>query len=184
MLSWMLARAACVLPKELPKGYYSYYFGNGSIGTGPFVLKSWDGSTARFVANTNYWLAEGGQRLPRAQSLTLRVITDAKVQLRTFQRGELDLMRLPLALYDSVLDAQGQVRPDWHDYECREIGLNNLKFLDFSAKSAGWVTNAALRRQVDEALDRRAIVQELFKGKARVQRSVVPDGVEGFAPGD
>lgn len=179
MLPWLLAPAAYLLPKELPK---DFDFARSSSGTGPFVLKTWDGSTARFVANEDYWLSDGGEHLPRAKSLTLRIIKDANTQFLAFKQSELDLMNVPLALYDAVLDSDGNVKSEWSDYEYREVKLNNLKFIAFNMESAPWGKDVNLRRKVDTVLDRNSIVKQLFKGKARVARSIVPQGVAGFAP--
>jgi ABC-type transport system substrate-binding protein len=181
MLPWLLAPAANVLPKELPK---DYDFAKGSAGTGPFILRSWDGGTAQFAANTDYWLSENGQRLPLAKMLTVRVVQDANAARLAFQQGELDVWSIPLALYDAVLDAAGQPKTQWKEYEFRAIRLNNLKFIAFNMAAGPWGKEVALRRSVDEAVDRGSIVRQLFRGHARPATSMVPEGVAGFGTED
>lgn len=173
ILPWLLAPAAYVLPKELPD---KYDFSRGSVGTGPFVLRAWDGVTARFDANKEYW--QTGQ--PFAKTLSIRIIKDVNTLTTAFQRGEIDIMNTPLALFSNVFDNTGGLNRAWRRYAFREVPLNNLKFLAFNMEKSPWGTDPALRARVSAAIDREAIAQRLFKGKARIARSVIPSGVAGF----
>jgi len=178
MLQWLLAPAAYILPRALPP---NYDFSRGSVGTGPFILRSWDGVTARFVANPEYWATdEAGRRLPYAKTLTLRIIKDVNTALTAFRQGELDVLNVPLALFNEVYEPDGRVKPRWQGYQVREVKLNNLKFLAFNMEKSPWGTELELRRRVAEAIDRELLVRQLFRGKARPARSVIPSGIPGF----
>ena len=178
MLPWLLAPAAYILPKELPA---QYDFSRGSVGTGPFVLKSFDGSTAQFGAFTQYWASDHhGVHLPIARKMTIRVIKDANTQQLAFRQGALDVFNVPLALYPSIFDSRGNLRPDWSSYTLHQVPLANLKFLAFNMNNAPWGADVALRRKVAEALHPEVIVQDLFLGKAEVDRSIIPAGIPGF----
>ncbi|HLH07835.1 MAG TPA: ABC transporter substrate-binding protein [Terriglobales bacterium] len=178
ILEWLLAPAAYVLPKGLPS---NYDLSRGSVGTGPFILQSWDGVTARFVANPEYWAAdETGRRLPYPKTLTLRIIKDANTALTGFRQGELDVLNVPLALFSDVFELDGRVKPAWHEYQLHEVKLNNLKFLAFNMQKGPWGNDLGLRRRVDEAINRDLLVKQLFRGKARPAYSVIPSGVPGF----
>jgi len=172
MLNWLLAPAAFVLPAELPA---KYDFSKGSAGTGPFILKSWDGNLAVLEANPSYWgTAEDGSSLPRAKSLSIRVMKEVNAMLTAFQQGQLDVLNVPLALYGEVLDQAGQVKAKYSDYQFRAVPLNNLKFLAFRMGTGPWGTDAALRHKVYDSIDRGTIVTTLFRGKARVARGLIP----------
>jgi ABC-type transport system substrate-binding protein len=173
MLPWLLAPASYVMPKELPD---KYDFSRGSVGTGPFVLRAWDGVTARFDANKEYWQA--GQ--PFAKTLSIRIIKDVNTLTSAFQRGEIDIMNTPVALYSNVFDNKGNLNKAWKHYTLREVPLSNLKFVAFNMEKSPWGTDPALRARVSAAIDREAMAQRLFKGKARIARSVIPSGVAGF----
>jgi ABC-type transport system substrate-binding protein len=177
ILPWLLAPAAYILPRDMPAGYD---FSKSSAGTGPFILRSWDGTVARFVANPDYWMNEGGRRLPLAKNLSIQVIKDTNTVLTAFRRGDLDLINVPLALFGEVLDVHGTPKPEWQKFVYREVKLNNLKFLAFNMQASPWGTTAGLRRRVADSIDRQAIVTQLFHGKARVAHSVVPSGLAGF----
>jgi ABC-type transport system substrate-binding protein len=178
MLPWLLAPASYVLPSEMPA---NYDFARGSCGTGPFILQSWDGSLATFTSNGKYWATDGNQRLPKAKSLTLRIIKDPNTSLLAYKNNELDVLNVPLPLFDAVLDAQGQVKPEWKDSTFREVRLNNLKLLGFNMGAEPWGKSIELRRRVEKAINREEIVRLLFRGKARPETSIIPDGVVGFA---
>lgn len=177
MLPWLLAPATYVLPAELPDGHE---FARGSVGTGPFILKSWDGSLAKYTVNGDYWFSEGRAKLPKAKALSVRVIKDANTMFLAYKQGELDVLNVPLPLFDAVLNAQGGLKPEWKGHRFREVKLNNLKYLGFNMGAKPWGESVELRRRVERALNREEIVRELFKGKARVTTSIIPEGVAGF----
>jgi ABC-type transport system substrate-binding protein len=172
MLNWLLAPAAYILPAGLPE---NYDFSRGSAGTGPFVLKSWDGTVAVFQANESYWgRSESGQRLPLATTLSIRIMKEVNAMLTAYQQSELDLINIPMALYGEVLDQNGRLKPKYASSQLRIVPLNNLKFLAFRMGVAPWGTDASLRRRVDQAIDRSAIVSNLFRGQARVAHGIIP----------
>jgi len=177
MLPWLLAPAAYVLPAEVPR---DFDVTKGSCGTGPFVLTGWDGSVARFNANRVYWLSDNGTHLPLAKTLSIRIMKDASSLLAAYEQHSLDILSVPLPLFDAVLDKDGKVLPKWSTHRFREVKLNNLKFIGFNMLSQTWGGDPALRQRVSDALDRQEIVRELFKGKARAATSIVPSGMAGF----
>ena len=169
MMEWLLAPAAYIVPRETSD---KFDFTKESVGTGPFVLKSWDGVQARFDANGNYW-AQAQQSHPLPRTLSLRVMKDVNTQFAAFRQGELDILNIPLALFNEFLEADGSVRPS-SEYSYREVKLNNLKFITFNMQKAPYGRDEALRRRVSESLNRSAIVKQLFKGRAREATSIVP----------
>lgn len=175
MLAWLLAPAASVLPAELPE---SYDFARGSCGTGPFVLQSWDGVTASFRAHQTYWATDShGIRWPRAQALSIRVIKEPAVALQALHTEELDIAPVPLTAFREVLASGGGLTPAWSRYELREVSLANLKFVAFNMQSVPWGARAEFRRALSDAIDRNALVRDLFRGHAHTARSIIPDGV-------
>lgn len=173
MLNWLLAPAAFVLPSKLPT---KYDFSKGSVGTGPFVLTSWDGTVANFKANPSYWgKAEDGSTLPRAKSLSIRIMKEVNAALTAFQQGQLDVLNIPMALYGEVFDPAGQVQAKYSQYKLKVVPLNNLKFLAFRMGTSPWgAKDATLRKKVYDSIDRNSIVSALFRGKARVARAIIP----------
>jgi peptide/nickel transport system ATP-binding protein len=173
MLAWLLAPAADILPRELPA---NYDFSQGSVGTGPFALASWDGVVARFTAHPRYWV--GGE--PMAKELSIRVMKDPNTALAAFRAGELDILNVPLAIFPEILDGSGRVRAAYREYGYREVKLLNLKFLAFNMQLQPWGSSLDLRQRVLAAINREAIARLLFRGKATVASSVMPVGFPGF----
>lgn len=177
MLQWLLAPAAYIVPREVPA---NYDFSRGSVGTGPWVLTSWDGAVAKFDANRKYWLVETGTRIPAGDKLAVRVMKDPNAALAAFRSGELDILNVPLALFSEILTPSGEVKDAYKQYPFREVKLLNLKFLAFNMQKAPWGKDLDLRRRVSEGIDRDAITRQLFRGRARVATSVIPSGIPGF----
>jgi len=177
MLEWLQAPAADILPRNVPA---DYQFSKRSIGTGPFILTSYDGNAARLVANPNYWQSDRGRRLPLAKSLSIRVIKDVNTEFDAYRKGELDILNVPVALYSQVLTADGKVKPQWENDLFRDVPLNNLKFICFNMQRGPWGKNVEMRRKLAAALDSQAIVAQLFKGNARTANSVIPAGMAEF----
>ncbi len=172
MLNWLLAPAASILPSELPA---KYDFAKASVGTGPFILKSWDGTVAVFTSNPSYWAkAEDGTSLPKSKNLSIRIMKEVNTMLTAFQHGDLDILNVPLALYNEILDTAGHLRPAYSKYRVSIVPLNNLKFLCFRMDVSPWGTDAGLRRKVSDSIDRTAIVTSLFRGQARTAYGIVP----------
>ena len=67
-------------------------FAEHPIGTGPFVLKSWQrGGTMELVKNPNYWAkGEDGQPLPYLDGVKFEIIPDDATRILKVQAGELD----------------------------------------------------------------------------------------------
>lgn len=173
MLPWLLAPAAYVLPKGLPD---KYDFSQGSAGTGPFILRNWDGVTARFDANAAYWVP--GQ--PFAKSLTLKIIKDSNTLTSAFRGGELDILNVPVSYFTQVFKDDGGLKPEWSSHEVREVKLNNLKYVAFNMEKAPWGKEPGLRQKFAAAINRDVLVQSLLRNRGRPATSVVPSGVQGF----
>jgi peptide/nickel transport system substrate-binding protein len=72
----------------LPAGYRRGSFAKGGIGTGPFVLRSYDpGRRAEFTRNPHYWRPG----LPYLDGITLRYFEDYEAIVLGLQAGELGL---------------------------------------------------------------------------------------------
>ena len=67
-------------------------FAEHPVGTGPFVLKSWQRGTSMVLTkNPNYWdKGEDGQALPYLDSVRFEIIPDDATRILKLQAGELD----------------------------------------------------------------------------------------------
>jgi len=67
-------------------------FAKKPIGTGPFMLESWDrGAIMKFAKNPNYWgMGADGQPLPYLDGLTFEIIPDDATRILKLQSGDID----------------------------------------------------------------------------------------------
>ncbi len=67
-------------------------FGKKPIGTGPFVLESWDrGSSMKMTRNPHYWATGAdNEALPYLDGLTFEVIPDDATRILKLQSGDID----------------------------------------------------------------------------------------------
>jgi ABC-type transport system substrate-binding protein len=175
MLRWLLEPGAVIVPHTLPHGYD---FSKGSVGTGPFILRSFDGATASYVANGDYYLRdESGGKLPRAAKLSIRVVSQPSAMLAAFTQGEIDILKIPLALYPEFLSLDGTAAPKWRGYNFQSVPIFNLRFLCFNMREAPWGASEELRHQVESAIDRDAIVTKIYRGHARPALNIIPQDI-------
>ncbi len=66
-------------------------FAQNPIGTGPFMMQSWErGSSMKLVKNPNYWaMGEDGQALPYLDGLTFEIIPDDATRILKIQAGDI-----------------------------------------------------------------------------------------------
>lgn len=66
-------------------------FAQKPVGTGPFMLESWErGATMKLVKNPNYWaMGEDGQALPYLDGVTFEVIPDDATRILKLQSGDI-----------------------------------------------------------------------------------------------
>ena len=75
-----------IVPKEEVEGWGDE-FGNHLVGTGPFVLESFQlDQQAVLQKNADYWMAE-----PNVDTLVFKVITDSTQAVNALQTGEVDI---------------------------------------------------------------------------------------------
>ncbi|MDG9700953.1 ABC transporter substrate-binding protein [Streptomyces sp. DH37] len=140
------------------------------VGTGPYVLTGWSrGEKLTFEANPDYW---GGA--PEVERLTMAIIKDDDVRATRLRSGDLDAAVLPPALADTFAKDDGR----------RVIRAKTADFRAVTLPTAGGVTgDRAVRRALDTAVDRRAIVDSVLGGAGRAAYGPVPTDSPWFAKG-
>ncbi|MFN0083766.1 MAG: ABC transporter substrate-binding protein [Blastocatellia bacterium] len=154
------------------------------VGIGPFKLKSYvPGQRVVLVRNENYWKTDAaGRRLPYLDELVFSLDPDRNTQLLKFQAGETDLIS-PLNADEAnalaPLERVGKIRitnlgPSlireilWFNLNGGKPGVDPVKLV--------WFQDANFRRAVSHAMDRDAIVNLAFNGKASPQWGFLSTG--------
>lgn len=151
-------------------------FANHPIGSGPFVFDNWQrGERITLTANPDYF--KGAPKLDR---VTFLVIEDEKTRFEKYKNGELEHCDIPPSQIkevrgDPVLNSQVQGEPAMDMY-CYGFNCEQPPFKD----------NAALRKALNYAVDKRNIIDNIWGGLVSLQQTFVPEGMFYFwedAPG-
>ncbi|MFJ5262079.1 ABC transporter substrate-binding protein [Streptomyces sp. NPDC088387] len=145
-------------------------FNTEPVGTGPYVLSSWSkGEKLTFKANPDYW---GGA--PKVKTVTMAIIEDDDVRATRLRSGDLDGAVLPPNLAATFDDDSARKRYDAKTYDFRAVTL----------PTAGKVTgDTAIRRALDLAVDREAMVRSILDGAGTPAYGPLPVGDSWFAQG-
>ncbi|MFK4097299.1 ABC transporter substrate-binding protein [Streptomyces anthocyanicus] len=136
-------------------------FNTEPVGTGPYVLTGWSkGEKLGFRANPHYW----GDK-PAVKSFTMAVIADDNVRATRLRSGDLDGAVLPPNLAATFEKDDGRRTYRARSYDFRAVTL----------PSAGQVTgDRAIRRALDAAVDRQAMVDKILDGAGRPAYGPLP----------
>ncbi|MEU3197789.1 ABC transporter substrate-binding protein [Streptomyces sp. NPDC006996] len=136
-------------------------FNTEPVGTGPYVLAGWSkGEKLVFKANPDYW---GGA--PKVKRLTMAVIADDDVRATRLRSGDLDGAALPPNLAATFQDDDDKKTHRATSYDFRAVSL----------PTGNPVTgDTAVRRALDLAVDRRAMVDKILDGAGRPAYGPLP----------
>ncbi|MEU7403079.1 ABC transporter substrate-binding protein [Streptomyces sp. NPDC044948] len=136
-------------------------FNTEPVGTGPYVLTHWSkGEKLGFKANPHYW----GDR-PAVKSFTMAVIADDNVRATRLRSGDLDGAVLPPNLAATFEKDDGRRTYRARSYDFRAVTL----------PTGGKVTgDRAIRRALDAAVDRQAMVDKILDGAGRPAYGPLP----------
>ena len=163
-----------------------YNAGPATVGTGPYTLVEWvRGDRLVLARNEAYW-----GEAPAFERVTYKPIGSDASRVAALLSGDVDMI-------DVVPPADiARLRAD-DDIVLAESVSNRLLFLMFdsdreqtpmvSAKDGSPIANPFLdvrvRRAVDLAIDRDAIVSRIFEGSALATGDLAPPGYFGTSPG-
>ena len=161
---------AKIVPRELVERQ-GESFGAHPVGTGPFKFVRWEpGQEIVLAANPDYF--DGAPRLTR---VVFRIFPGGQLDrvLREFQAGALEDAPIPSTVYRKVLAERKYQYVRRPMFSLRHYGLNTrLKPLD----------DRRVRQALVYAIDREAIVEEIFLGRHALARGILPPGTLGYNP--
>jgi ABC-type transport system substrate-binding protein len=173
-LNIMALPFAAIVPKGVA-GEDSTAFSTNPVGTGPFVLKSYEkGQRATFVRNPHYWQA--GK--PYLDGVDFRVGIDAASALQQVQSGSLDLMGdpIPSGSFTSV------VKDPLYKDQVKFLDLVATQFLTMDTSAPGSpLSKVEVRRAIQWAIDKENILS-IYHGAGRVANCLFPPVMPGYDP--
>ena len=166
-------------------GFFVYYMSPKALenpssldaatcGTGPFQLSEFENNAyAIYTKNENYW-KEG---LPYLDSVEVTLVTESSTANTAFQANEYDMYWVGLANPTILqqLDGAGiYVKEDNQN----GMGVESLGLIPNSAIDGPWA-DARVRRAIDAAVDKNAVVQVALNGQGSVSDSMLPECFPG-----
>lgn len=179
---------AMVLPKHkyepiVAAGRFNDAMGSDSkpedlVGTGPFMLGSYDGTKVTLKRNPRYYRVDAqGQRMPYLDELVFLVVPSADVQILKFRQGEIDVTGIRGSDYPIFsVPQQGTAG----DYTIFKLGpAAGSEFLFFNMNNGtnaqtgqpyvepyklNWFRDKRFRQAVSHAIDRDFIVRSIMNG--------------------
>ena len=136
-------------------------------GTGPFMFKSWKvGDKLELVPNPTYW----GPK-PKLQRLIFKPISDNAARLQALQSGEIDGYDLVAPQDIPTLKNGGFQILSRPPFNVAYVGFNQSPPLD----------NPLVRQAVAFGLDRQAVVNSFYAGRAQVAQEFMPPQLFGYS---
>ncbi len=161
---------AKIVPKEIVE-QQGEAFGTHPIGTGPFKLVRWErGRELVLAANPDYF--DGPPRLSR---LVYRVFAGGQfdAMYEEFQKGNLEDTPIPTQDYRRIVTTKNYIYVKRSMLSVRFYGINTrVKPLD----------DRRVRQALIYAIDRNALVEEVFSGRYMTARGILPPGTQGYNP--
>ena len=207
MLGYMTQSPMAAVAREVVEAYgdVNGWVQANPVGTGPYLLKSWRrGQQIILEANPNYRddtfpdsadpadrdLAAKmhGKKLPIVGHVEINIIEESNPRLLAFNSGALDYVNVPSDLSDTVLDASGQLRPE---YVKRGVSLARvtqpaLQYAYFNMEDpvvGGFSKDKiALRRAISMGFNRPEMIRVVYQGQALPATQPIPPNLPGHDP--
>ena len=144
-------------------------FGDNPVGTGPFKFVEWKRNDSITVEkNADYW-QEG---LPKLDTIIFRAIPDNSARLNALMTGEIDLA-------DGINPSDAATVESNADLQLIERPSMNIGYLGLTNTRPPF-DNKLVRQAVNYAIDKQAIVDAFFQGRAEVAVNPMPSTISGY----
>ena len=143
------------------------------IGSGPYILdtaSSVTGSSYVYTANPDYWNPDA----VKYDNLTIKVLEDPTAMLNAIKAGEVNGARLKDNLSTPQVEASG-----W-TIESNELDFQGLLLFDRAGNMAPELSDVRVRRAINMAFDREALLEALQDGHGTVTEQVFRPASVGF----
>lgn len=140
-----------------------------TVGTGPFRFTGWTINDQLVLTRyEDYW--NGASELP---GVVIRIVPDTETQRMMFESGELDLVDL-----DYLPDAVDDFTARYPDQIVSGSRVGTTYFT--MNENIEPFQDVRVRKAVQMAIDRQAILDALYGGRGQVENGIFPHGLYGF----
>jgi peptide/nickel transport system substrate-binding protein len=146
-------------------------FVRNPVGTGPFKFVKWI-KDDRIVLERfkDYWDKSGG---PYLDKIVFRSIPENSVRFLELKTGNIHICQFP-----NPADV-GLARKDPNLILPTQPGMN-IGYLSFNHTKEPWKSNVNLRKAIAHAINRKAIVDNLYQGMGQVAKNPIPPTMWGY----
>jgi dipeptide transport system substrate-binding protein len=138
------------------------------VGTGPFVFVGYQqDAVLRYKANPDYWAGK-----PKVDDLVFAITTDATARYQKLVAGECNLASYPNAADVAAMKAN----PDLKVLEAPGL---NVGYLAYNTMMPPF-DKAEVRKALNMAINKQAIVDAVFQGAATVAKNPIPPGMWSY----
>jgi peptide/nickel transport system substrate-binding protein len=175
----VLANVFFILPPEYHRKSGNSAFGRRPVGTGPYRFVSWDDSQRIvFTENPDYFGLPKGR--PRIPNLEFHVVPEEMIRIEMLMNGRLDLIRSGSITPEQILflETHPEIR-------VRRVDIIRNFFIVMDARGRSGVEHfkdRLVRRAVNHAIDRKAIVEHILRGLAVVNHGQLTPLHFGYEP--
>jgi oligopeptide transport system substrate-binding protein len=140
-------------------------------GTGPYrISDNKDNTNITMLRNDDYHRGK-----PRLTALAIKIIPDEDEAFKQFKDGKLDYLdKVPLKEIKNL-----KKDPQYQDQYIERMLLETY-LIGFNLYKQPWNNNYQLRRALNYAIDRHAIIEQVFAGSYRPAKGVIPAGLPGY----
>lgn len=144
-------------------------FGDEPVGTGPFKFVDWKRNDSITIEKfADYW-QEG---LPKLDKVIFRSIPDNSARLNDLVAGNIDLA-------DGINPSDGATIESNTALQLIERPSMNIGYLGLTSTRKPF-DNKLVRQAVNYAIDKQAIVDAFFEGRAEVAKNPMPPSISGY----
>ena len=160
----------------------AHSFAEHPIGTGPFVLASWQRGSKMVLKRNPYYWADGadGKKLPYLDAVDMQVGPDAATRILQLQGGQIDASEfIP---YERVKELQADPKLTMALFPSTKTDYLQLnarpKLLDGTSNP---LSDVRVRQALNYAINKQAIIGIVTHGLGKPMRSYVPSATPLFA---
>ena len=141
------------------------------VGTGPFKFVMWiSGDRIVLTRNNDYWDKKGGPYLER---IVFRSIPENSVRFLELKTGNIHICQFPNpADIDLAKKDRNLILPT-------QPGMN-VGYLSFNHTKEPWKSNVNLRKAIAHAINRKAIVDNIYQGMGQTAKNPIPPTMWGY----
>ncbi|MEJ9280297.1 ABC transporter substrate-binding protein [Ureibacillus thermosphaericus] len=148
---------------------YGESFGDNPVGTGPFKFVEWKRNDSITLEKFEDYWQEG---LPKLDKVIFRSIPDNSARLNALVAGEIDLA-------DGINPSDAQSVEANANLQLIERPSMNIGYLGLTNTRPPF-DNKLVRQAVNHAIDKQAIVDAFFLGRAEVAVNPMPPSISGY----